>query len=122
MSISKSLENTRFHAIESNQLADWLSHIENCVEHLRQGDLPEEIRDHLADEATAALLAARELGAFQPMLGGLTRGELSQMAEAMRASETKTVHMALARLYAELFPTEEVTPEEFKAVAAGLSG
>jgi hypothetical protein len=108
MTASKSIESTRFLAIENNQLADWLNHIENCVEHLRQGDLPEEIREHLADEAIAALLAARELCTFQPMPGGITRAELLEMSQAMRASENKTIHMALGRLYQQLL---EVTPD-----------
>jgi hypothetical protein len=111
MSISKSLETTRFNAIESNQLLDWVTHIENCIQHLRQGDLPEEIRDHLADEATAALLAVRELGTFQPMPGGITRDELSEMSQAMKACENKTIHMALARMYAELFEVSPDTPD-----------
>lgn len=61
MSISELIESTRSRAINENEASDWLSHAENCLKFLRQTDLPEDIRNHLADESLAALLAVREL-------------------------------------------------------------
>lgn len=61
MTMSESIEITRLHAISKNEASDWLSHAENCLTHLRQANLSQEIQNHLVDEAMAALLAVREL-------------------------------------------------------------
>ena len=61
MNIGKSIEETRFRAIEENTAADWMTHAENCIEQLHDGSLRQEVREHVADEARAALVAVREL-------------------------------------------------------------
>jgi hypothetical protein len=53
--------------------------------------------------------------------GGITRQELKEMADVMGADETKVIHIALNRMYRELFGSdEEMTEEEFLSLNVPL--
>ena len=91
MTMSESIESTRSRAINENEASDWLSHAENCLIHLRQADLPQEIQNHLVDEAMAALLTVRELtfswNELTPeefVAAGIEEPDLAEVVHSMR--------------------------------------